>query len=374
MHLGRFHRVIELLNTEFKNINPHGLLQDIVGNLNAVSANPGNLEIAGNFKQSLEKCRQALAQSPLNRPRPITESMLQSIGADEFIGDRLFRRVMAAIESNPGAPALSVQLLTKLQEKTQQFFKTVAALDTAFTNLQVEYDDLEPGEAEVGLIIPKNDNASTLQDLAKEFKEWHIALMPIVEVFDPEASPLQIKVCSTTDWTLYLAATPAILTGVSYCLKRVNEILREALEMRNLLEQLVKRNASPAAVEQLEEENNKKLEVDLKKFAEEVVDERLRNAEEGRKNELKIHLAISLKTLAHKVTTGAKVEVRLLPPIIEEAEGGEGVGDKANEAHENSDLQELANKLDREVDLLSFDDDVKTLQVLLSPPAEPAGE
>lgn len=371
MHLGRFHRVVELLNAEFQSINPNALLQDIVGNLNAVAANPGNTDIAGNFKQSLEKCRQALAQSSLNQPRPIMASMLHSIGAHEFVGDRLFERVMAAIQSNPGAPALSVQLLTKLQEKTQQFANTVATLDKAFTNLQVEYDDLEPGEAEIGLLIPKNDNASTLQDLAKEFKEWHNALIPIVEVFDPDAPPLQIKVCATTDWTLYLAATPPILAGMSYCLKKVNEILREALEMRTLLEQLTKRNASPNAVAELEEENNKKLEVDLKKIAEQVVDERLKDAQQERKNELKVHLSVSLKTIAHKVTTGAKVEVRLLPPVVDNPPGNEGAGDEQNEVHQDSELKILADELDREVELLSFDDEIKALQVLLPPPGEP---
>ena len=52
MHLGRFHRAIELLHADYQTTKHDKLLQDIIGHLNAMSGNPGNAEIATNFKKS----------------------------------------------------------------------------------------------------------------------------------------------------------------------------------------------------------------------------------------------------------------------------------------------------------------------------------
>jgi hypothetical protein len=313
MHLGRFHRAIELLHTDYQAIKHDQLLQDIVGHLNAMSGNPGNAEIATNFKKSIDTCRSTLLQSPLNHPRPILRLMLESIGATEFIGDRFFLRVMAAIEANPGATALVVQSITALQQNTQKFYQQIATLDKTFSELQVEYDELEEGEAEIGLLIPRDAQASSLKDLSKIFNQWHNALTPIKEVFDPQAGALQIRICSTTDWMFYLASTPPVLVGLSFCMKKINEILGEAVKMREIVAQLVNAKAPQQAIELIEKDNEGKLDKELRGLAKEVLKESYKENDEGRKNELETHLTISFKTIAHEITNGTKVEVRLIP-------------------------------------------------------------
>ena len=359
---------IALLNSEYHRIRPDSLLTDVIGALNTVAANPGNADFGTNFKTALEICRESLSNSPLNTPRPILRSLIESIGADQYIGDQFFARIKSGIELNAGAPALAVQALTILQKESQKFFKVINNIDTSFTELTIEYDELGEGEAEIGLLIPRIETSSTLQDLAKEFKEWHNALTPIVEVFDRNAPPLQIRTCSTTDWMLYLIATPAILEGVSHCLKKVNEILREALEMRSLLEQIARRSSSDA-IAQLEEENKNKIQTDLRKLAEEVVDERLKVHDQADKNDLKNRLAFSLQTIAFKVTAGTKVEVRLIPPSLEPVVDAEGTeGQPTAPSPEQEHLAELALTLDQEVSLLAFDNDSDALRAMLPAP------
>lgn len=362
MHLGRFHRAIELMNLDFKSINHVQLIQELVGSLNNLAANPGNQDIANAYKASLENCRMKLSSSALNNPRPILKDMLKSIEAEKNIGDKLFERIRIAISANPAAPTLAAQAIQEILEEVKEFYHHIENIDIGFSKLHVEYDELENGEAEIGLLVPKNKNTSTLKDLSKEFNQWHNALAPIVELFDQSAPPLQIKVCATTDWMFYLATTPIVLFGVSKCIRGVNSILKDLIETKSLIDKLVEKKVSSGPVEQLLSEYSERANNALRGLAEGMVDEHYKGEDNGRKNELKTALRQSLSVIAEKITSGAQVEVRMLPPVDNEdadAAGGE------NSNNDIAGLQALAQALDNEVQTLNFDGEPINIKALL---------
>ncbi|MEC4749319.1 hypothetical protein [Methylomicrobium sp. Wu6] len=369
MHLGRFHRAVELLHQDYKNLNPVQLIQEVQTSLNNIAGNPGNAEIASAYKAALDKCKNTLATSPLNTPRPILKDILDSIGAQKFIGNALFQQVRSAISSNPAAPSLAVQELSTIQQETQKFFQSIANIDNGFAELKVEYDALDAGEAEIGLLIPRVNNASTLKDLSKEFNQWHNVLAPIVELFDPNAPSLQIKTCATTDWMVYLASTPPVLWGFSKCVKGVNGILRELIETRDLIEKLIEKKRSPQAIEALKQEQAEGAKTELRTLAEQTVDEHYKGADKGRKNELKNAMTQSLTTLAQKITDGAKLEVSMLPPHPTKNDD-EDATQNENETDYLADMQALAKSLDDEVEALCFNGEANVIRALLGHPEE----
>lgn len=368
MHLGRFHHAIDLLDKDFKSLNHVQLIQEVINALINLAANPANQDMANVYKTSLEKCRATLATSALNHPRPILKGILESISAEKYIGDALFSRIRSAIAENPAAPTLAQQALQKVMQDTQEFYLHVGNLNTSFTKLRVEYDELNEGEAEIGLLVPRDEQASTLKDLSKEFNQWHNALSPIVELFDPDAPLPQIKVCATTDWMVYLATTPLVLLGVSKCVRGVNTILRDLIETKGLIDKLMAKKVSPDAIEQLQTEHSARANTELRALAENTVDEHYKGNDAGRKNELKNALAQSLTTIAEKISSGAQLEVRMLPPAAEGAENAPEVGEDA--ANHLAELQALAQTLDNEVDALSFDGEAVDIKALLGKPEE----
>jgi len=295
--------------------------------------------------------------------------MLESIEAEQFIGDALFSRIISAIEENPAAPTLAQQALQKVFQDTQEFYLHVTNIDNSFSVLGVEYDDLVEGEAEIGLLVPRDEQSSTLKDLSKEFNQWHNALSPIAEVFDPNAPQLQIKVCATTDWMVYLATTPLVLFGVSTCVRGVNEILRDLIETKSLIDKLGEKNVSPEAIEKLQIEHSERGKKELRSLAEKTVDNNYKEDDDGRKNELKNALRQSLTIIAEKITSGAKLEVRMLPPATPESENVSGdVVDHA--ANKQVNLHTLAQSFDNEIDALSFNGEKVDIKALLGMPED----
>lgn len=342
----------------------------MISSLSVVAANPAVQDATIAYKAKLEELRQVLQTSEFNRVRPIEHAILQSINATEFVGDSLFERVKDVIADNHLMPNLAAQELTKLQVSIKAFYDNIKMIDSAFSNLKVEYDEMDEGEAEIGLLIPRMDGKSSLKDISKELNQWNHALSPIAELFDPTAPPLQIRTCSTTDWMIYLAATPPILLGMSACLKGVNAILKDVLEMRRLIEQLAGKKPPQNIIEDLEKNNENKLNTDIRALAESLVDEHFKINETARAAELKNAISQSLKTIAHKVTVGAKIELRVLPPAPPEPTTGEPTDEEQQRQQaylsaESQALVALSLQLDQEIELISFDSNTQSLVGLL---------
>lgn len=376
MHLGRFHRAITMLAEDFKEIGHAVLIQNIITALNAVAANPANPEIAKSFKTQLDQCRVKLESSRLNRVRPILHSILSSINAPEFIGTRLSDRILREIAENHAAPALAVQGLSALYNQVAVFYENIVTIDNAFTKLQVEYDELDEGESEIGLLVPRNENASSLKELSKEFSDWHNALTQISQLFDITSGPLQIRTCSTTDWMIYLAATPPILKGLSICIQGVNTILRDLIATRSLIEQLVSKTGPSKHTDALLEENDSKLSKNIRDFAEKIVDEHAaQSLDQGTKNEMKNGITVALKTIALKLNNGAKIELRMIPHAVPEEASDEGASDDEQKTSQQEldraeELISLSSTLDQEMDLMNLETGSNSFNLFLSPPTE----
>ncbi len=379
MHLGRFHRAIEMLAEDFRETKPNDLIQKIIASLNSVAANPTNADVATSFKSQLDTSRATLEASKLNHTRPILHSILESIDALKYIGSTLSDRVVAAIAANHAAPALAVQELTKLQQEVTQFYQHVVALDSAFEKLNVEYDSLEEGESEIGLLVPRDENASTLKDLSKEFNEWHNALSQVAQLFDKDAGPLQIRTCATTDWMVYLAATPPILAGMSLCVKGVNTILKDLIATRSLIDQLISKNGKSVHTEGLLKDNEDGFDKEIRNLAEKLVSEHAaKDVDPGTKNEMTNGINVALKTIARKINSGAKIELRFIPPSIPNAEADKDVGEdgespneiEQSRLREIEELQALSLALDSEIDEMDFDGMSDSIKVLLESPAD----
>lgn len=368
MHLGRFHQTIDLLALDYQAIKADEKIQSIIDGLNNIVTTPSNTEIAQSFKTQLELCREALEKSKLNNPRPIQKTILISIGAEPLIGNELFKKILAAISNNQATPSLAIVELNSLLKNLTTYFTHIKSINRAFAALNVEYEDLEKGESEIGLLIPRIESESTLKALSKEINQWSLALSPIAEIFDNGARPIYVKSCATTDWMFYLSATPPILFGLSFCLKRVNIILKDLIESKKLIAELIKRDSSQEAISILERENDEKLQKKLQESSNQIVDEYYKPDDDGRKNELKTALSQSLQIIARKLSDGAKFELRLIPPekieTVDPQQGTDEV-DEVKTVDINQSLSELAQTLDNEMDLISFDEDSSTLQNLL---------
>ncbi|AEG93800.1 hypothetical protein [Ramlibacter tataouinensis] len=315
MELARFHRAIHVIHSDISNTEIETKLTRLISSLDQVAASPGNQDYAKVFREQLDDLRSSLNSSSLNDPEDAdVAQVIEDLSLEGHVGTGFARRILKAITQNQLAPQAASAELTKLRDEVFGKLRLISSVDSAFTTLQVDYARLDGGEGEMRIAVPFASETHTLEELAKEAREWDKICAAISEAFDPERTPVTVRTVSTGSLLLYLAGTPAFIWGVSKCLKGVNSILGEVIKMRKLYGELVKSNVPREALAPIEQHNAGKAKFDLDALATTIIEEHYKGNDEGRKNELRNSLSMALQRLARKLADGADVRLRLTAP------------------------------------------------------------
>jgi hypothetical protein len=375
MDLARFHRGIEIIDQDVKRINLDTRIQGLINDLNAIAGNPGDTNLAKNFRDHLEELRGLLQESPLNNPDEDLAQLIADLDLEEYLGDPLFDEVMDAINSNQLSANLMATALNQLKDKTVKKLNYITTINTAFSELEVEYFKLPEGDAEMLIDLPVDYETKTLDDLSKEAKDWHRICQAISETFDPERAPVNVRTLASGSWLLYLAGTATFIFGVAKCVKGVNSILRDLIKMKSLYAQLVDSDAPKDVLKKLETHNASKVKTDLDKLATKLVSEFYKGSDKGRKNELRNALSVALQKLSHKLAEGAKVELRLeLPKKPKIAEGVEPTAEQKKQLVAFDRAEKIQLELQYAKPDIDFGEHKDALQKALPAPANGGDE
>lgn len=323
MELSRFYSAIEQISADYKNNEIETLLASLVTNLASLAANPGNVSIGQAFKDQLNSLRDTLSQSDLNTAEGELFEIIRDYGLARYVGNGLFDVIKVVLDENQLTPSIASTEIEKVRIETEKKLNVISAIDNSFSELKVDYWYLNPGQTEMLIKLPIDTESKTLEDLSKETKDWDQICRSISETFDPERSRVTIRTVASGSILLYLAAVASFIYGVAKCLKGVNNILAELIKTKDLYKQLVDSKLPDSFLKDFENHNEGKAKTDLKKLASILVDENYKGEDEGRKNELKTSLFISLQRLSQKLATGTKVSLRLAVPKKPKIQKGE---------------------------------------------------
>lgn len=323
MELSRFHAAIDQISKDYKSSKIESEFNALVANLNSLVSNPSNPQISQAFKDHLDAFKLTLEGSVLNTADGDLLDALKHLELSPHVGSELFLRIRRILEQNQLTPSLAATEIEKLRQETTDKLSLIVAVDQAFTKLGVEYRCLEEGQTEMLISLPIEEETKTLEDLAKEAKDWHRICDVVSETFDNERNRVTIRAVASGSILLYLAATLPFIFGVAKCLKGVNQILAEVIKMQSLCKQLIESKAPVSVLKDMDAHYANKAKTDLEELAVTLVDEYYKVNDQGRKNELKTSLSIALQRLSHKLATGAKVNLRLALPKKPKIEEGE---------------------------------------------------
>lgn len=365
MHLGKFHALIGKLAIEYSEGNINAQIQSVIQQLDSLAANPSNADIAKAFKTQIEALRTVLSLSSLNKPYPTLAALLDSINAQQFVGDNLFQNIEDAIAKNGMTPQLAATALREVLAKVTSFYQDINALDKSFNKLEVEYTELDSGEGEIGISIPEPEGKRLLSDLAATAKAWDKALRPFVEIADPKNEPIEVRTISSSDWQFYLNASVPVLVTLSLAIQQLNLLLQKMVATKKLINQLLGLGASETSTAPLLADTENLLKNGTRDLAEKIVDE-TEIKDKGRANELKIEIAWSLRFIAAEMVKGVTIEIRYTPPEIEESDDSDTDGERSKRIEQ---LKEFAAQIERNMDIVKLDSDVQAL-LNLPPPDE----
>lgn len=325
MNLGRFHSAITTILNEIQEDLNFDLLENLQTSLqNSISQQ--SPESGMLFKKAYSDLIDVLENAESNFTFSTRRKIYQEIGITQHIGIELSGKIKNAISENQIAPVNALAEIQKINKESKQFYDKLVILDNTFTDLKIEYDDLDEGEFEIGFSFPHDVIGTDLESLEKEFHRLDFALKTLQEISLGQVGQLSIKSISASEWQVFLNSLPTLAACTAVTIERIVALYKSNLEIKLLKQQLDNKNLPKKVTRPLQEHIEQAVKTELRQIAEDIVDEFYQVKDEGRKNELKNMATQALQYIADRMDHGATVEVHAQPPKEPKQKSGEDEG------------------------------------------------
>lgn len=339
MNAERMHAVARKLHADLQATDLPGLLQ----RLSEAMTNMVNAPQEASYQTTVSTLRAeiatALGDSVVNTMSPVERQVLEEWGVSHLLGEALLEQIETAFDGNQ----LTIQTA---QQEVERFVAPVQGLQTqldqliaAMEGLRIGAEELEPGEFEVDVLVPRVAVRDELGELGKEFTELEKILLPFTELVTGSRPGITVRSVGSSDFTLYLAAAPGVAVAIA---KAVDEVLKvyeriqnirktkaeiESLQLGDGGDETIERSVGP-----LEAYANSAMQQGTTEIARAMVEEfKFDRLPEGREFQLEIEVRRSLLKVAERIDDGYNISVRVgeLPPPDEDTDDEDGSSPEA---------------------------------------------
>ncbi len=313
MNASRLLEIVQLLI----DLEKRTKVQEALSNLNSALTNlvgePSQAARQNEFAATLQKLR-ALLSDVRSTFQPAQIKLLEEIGAAKYFAADLASEIAGWVSENVATPAVAQEKLTKLISERDSYLTQIRQLRENLLKVDIKVDGLEPGQAEIGFLLPRELFENQLEPLIKELNVVKRIIRAFSEAATGSVEPIEVRQISTTDPLFFFGLPPetigmigAAVTWALLTWKQVEEIRKIWLETQKI--DALKNDP----IEEL-------FEGKIKQYVEKSVNEHVAlisggiKADKIRKNELEFHLKWALESIISRVERGMVVEIKLLAP------------------------------------------------------------
>lgn len=209
-------------------------------------------------------------------------------------------------------PAVVRQNVETLLNKRKEFIDTLKNARTNLDKLGITSENLKPGEAELGILIPRDLFHNNLEELNKELHNIIFILRAFYATSNITLERIEVFQISTSDPTFFLGIDVTVLVQIGSAVKWCIDVIGTTLKIREVVDLAKGVNASPEAIELMTD--------GIKKEIDKRVGEKVAEVMAGYQgdNINKTHVEGSLERamvmLLARVERGVTIDIKLIPP------------------------------------------------------------
>ncbi|CAN7705997.1 hypothetical protein [Mesorhizobium sp. LjNodule214] len=276
-------------------------------------------------QQALSDALDRLAESLdlFRRPfQPAQVKLLEDIGAGSYFVEDIVGGIRKWISESPATPAVAQDKLAKFIKRRSAYITHLKNLKASLQSVGIKKDELEAGQAEVGFLLPRDLFNNQLDKLIDELRFVKMATLEFSEAATGSAEPIEVRQISTSDpqFFFWLSTETIALLGFAATLA-INtwKQLEEIRKIRAETEKIADFKDDPIA-ELFDEKIKKVVDQSVDAKVEEILREV--DGKAGRKHEQATDMKWALDSILARVERGMTVEIRLLPPKIDDGDDG----------------------------------------------------
>jgi hypothetical protein len=314
VNVERLNAITDALRADLSRSDILSQLQQLVSALQNQVTQPGQPVYEQQVSQFHESLRTALANSAINSFSPTWQQVLEELGIANLLGQQLEYRIEDIFSRNKITPTIAQQELQQILTELQAFMSSLDNLSAAFRQLQIGSEELERGDCEMGILVPRTFVDNRLDKFSEELVELNRIFGVFAEISTGSRPGFKIRTISSSALTIFLNVAPAVGACIAVAIERIISLYKQLLEIRKLQGELKKQGMTKKDLKGIEDHANNIMDKGIEKLVQELLTEFHVGADEGRKNELSIELKYSLTKVANRVDRGFNIEVRMAEP------------------------------------------------------------
>lgn len=327
MNVSRLRALLDLILTKDADLRTHKILNAVQSNLNQLVENPQSTDAQKNFATALDQLRAKYIELRASW-QPAQLPMLEEIAAKRFFYDDFSLHVTNSITMNPISPAVSKSLVDQFVSERQAYIQQITQLRDNLRVLGIEPSSLQPGQAEIGFLLPRALFDNRLDELIDELRDIQRIIRAFSEATVGSAEEVHLSDISTSDPLFGFLLSPETIASLGKAITWALDTWERVFKIRKAREEV--RKSAVFTEDELDEMFSKKIKAHLESAVAEKVDALAKDdPAPGRVKEQRIDLKWALESILAHVERGMTVELRFLPPAVPRPPEGEA--EKATE-------------------------------------------
>lgn len=319
MNAERLHAIAIEVNDDLTSPNIQNTLQSLVTTLQRQINEPQNAAYQTQISSYLKTLYDSLAKSKTNDFSPAWKQAIKELGLGDLLGTPLSNRIKGIFERNQITLATAQQ---EIQAINKEFISAKTALEqtiSSFKTLKIGAEELNPGQCEIGILVPRKAIDDKLGNFASDLEEINQNFGVFSELTTGSRPGFNIRSISSSDLTVFLGAIPVVAAGMVLAIERILALYKNILEIKKLHGELKKQGVPQKALKEVSNHANGIMQKGIEQLVKELIDKYYKKDDDGRKHELSNELTLSLNNIAKRYDNGYSIEVRVAP-LIKESE------------------------------------------------------
>ena len=310
MNSERLHAIAISIIDDLTRTRALDLVSELRGALRAQVNSPGDPGPQQNVSQTLGQLQDSLEAAPSNDFPPTWLQAIEEIGGAGLLGTRLLDRIQEIFARNQITPSVAHGEIQEIHTSLEKLWGDLNALHSAMEGLQVGSEVLEPGECEIGILVPRSSIANASDGFSEELSLFLKTLGAFSEVATGSRPSFEIRSISSSDLTVFLQVAPPVAVCFAVAVERLVTFYKTLLEIRLLRSKLAEQGLPDGSLESVDAHANGVMEKGINETIEELTQRYANKDDGGRWNELTTELRVGLNRIATRIDKGYNYEVR----------------------------------------------------------------
>ena len=314
MNVERLHSIVRALRQDLDVGSIVPRMTELRNAVQAQISEPTNASYQEQIVSLRGSLNNALSISRSNDFPPTWHQAIETMGIDGLLGNKLLAQVNEIFNRNQITPVVALSDLTALTDRLDALNAAVNQLLGGLQFLRIPNEDLDPGEAEVGVLVPRAAVDNELKKLGDEFADLQRILAPFNELAGNSA-PLKVASIASSDFGVYVEMIPGAAALLAVGVERILAAYKTVLELRVLRAQLRTQGMPEESLGSIDDHANGVMGAANRETAEVLAARAPADITQERRNELRNAAEKSLNAIAVRVDRGYNVDVRSGEPV-----------------------------------------------------------